>query len=263
MKIPTFLALVILSILIIAGITLKFYSEKSSIFTKDQPVPQNITQSNLSLDSISLSFYTPQAVNTQVIYSTNQNMLSSPKVAVDDRDSHATNRFFHFVTLQNLNSKTEYFYKIKIGSNNYPSQALSFTTPEENSAIVLNPTQPLIGSVIDSNLNPVNEALITLSAQNYLPLSTTSDFKGGFVLSLKPLFKKDDLRQFLNLPSNQDGQLIITKDNLTSTVDIRLNQLEKILPPIVLGQNLDLRDYTASPAAYLKEASPAAKPSSL
>jgi hypothetical protein len=259
MKIPTLLALVILSVLMIGGITLKFYLDKTSFFKKDQPVPQNINLSNLTPTSISISFDTPQAVETQIIYSTDKNLLSNPQEAADDRDSRSTGRLFHFSTLQNLVPNTQYFFKLKVSGNSYPDQPLSFSTPKDQN-LEKKEWEPLVGSVIDSNLKEISEALIILNVDDYLPLATFTDYKGGFVLSYKPIYKKDDLAQILSLPDNLDGQLIISKNGSTSTVDIHLSQPTKVLPPIVLGQNLDLRDYTASADASLKQASPTAQP---
>ncbi len=109
-KIPTLLGLGIIILGLIAGVYLVlreqiFFSQASS-----SVAPQNIIVSNITEDSVTISFTTASPATSFITYG-----LQNPKeqTVLDDRDTDKpTARLTHYVTIKNLSGQTNYQYKI-------------------------------------------------------------------------------------------------------------------------------------------------------
>ncbi len=256
MKIPTLLILILLSALIIVGINAKPYLSQV-LPTKNASASFAITQSNLTPQSITISWFTNTLVPSELIYTTDKNFWQEVKSAKDDRDQEAQNHNLHFVTLQELLPSTTYYFKI--GSQPVLSSSNQFTTPPQIKNTDLK-IPPLVGSVASSNLQPLSDALVVLEIPNYFPLFTYTNQTGNFVLPIKLLFKKSDLTQTLDLSQSSDITLIISKDNQASKINLKLENVHTPLPPVILGQDLDLTYYQSTNSANLANLQPTPAP---
>jgi len=211
-----------------------------------------LTLSNLSPQSITISWLTDNPTSTQLTFTTDQNFLQNLKSAKDDRDqNNAQSRNSHLVTLSDLQPNTNYYYKIGQPIFFNPSQQFSTPSQTTNSSF-----SPLVGSVINNQSEPVVEAQITLQVPNYFPLSTYTTSNGSFVLPLLPLYQQNDLSKVLDLSQNPDVLLTITKDNQVSKINLHLNNKLGTLPPIILGQNLDLTSLPVASTSNIPQPSP-------
>lgn len=193
---------------------------------------ENIQIANITDTQATLLWQTINPVVGKVVYSQSENLTH---LKSDDRDKDTpAKRYTHFVTLTNLNPDTKYFFKIQNGSTRSPQKPLEFQTAAKN---LSTPNKPVIGKILDTNLLPIDEALIYLK----LPQSTTqgahTSTSGNFVLSLVNL-AKSDLSQEISILPNTQASLIIRKANLVSNIKITLPQ-DNNLPPIILGQDFD------------------------
>lgn len=238
MKIPTLLALIILSLCILLGIYFK-QNLLALIPSKSDHVAKDLVQSNLTPHAITIVWSTDSPNETNLLFTTDKIFFKDLKKVKDDRDQTPTSHLLHFVTISDLQPNTTYYYRID--NSNSSTNTGQFKTPSETNQTNAN-FPPIVGSVVDSNLKPIKEALVTLQVLNHYPLATYTSDSGNFILSLIPLYQTNNLTQKLDLAQNPDVTLTVTKGNQSSRVDIHLSKTLQPLPPITLGQDLDLRN---------------------
>lgn len=243
MKIPTILGLIIL-FLILAGLVYgTLFVQKNVQKSKIIAVPTNLEQNNISHDQVTVTWETLSPTVTQLLVSTNSNMNPVFENLRDDRDNATSQaRLTHISTINNLLPNTPYFIKTKIDGVLYPSTDTQIKTIAESSTVI--DSNPLVGSVVDQNLRPVNDGLVFLLIQNTYPLSTGLLQDGNFILPLTRLTNKSDPSQPVDSESLANATLIIQKGDQKSEIKISLTDDSKPLPPIVLGQNFDFRQQT-------------------
>lgn len=223
-RIPTLLVLAILIVGLGSGIVL--LSQKQLFKSQAGPTtqPKNITLANLTASSASIIWQTDKEIAGFI-----QAGLTSSlgQTFLDDRDLNQPNTYkLHFVTLTNLKPQTTYYYKII--SSEGASQMLTLTTSLE---LPQSQERPLIGRVLDSKLQPINEALVTLEIKGVQKLATITKISGNFILPLAG---------FNIIQASSSAKLIIFRPNDKSVVNLRLPIHNPILPTITLGKDLDL-----------------------
>ena len=223
-KIPTVLGLGIITLGIATGVILNL--NEQNIISKAYPSVrvQNLTLTNVSDDSVTISWQTTSPVAAFInfgITSLNEyTILEKPHT-------------LHYVTIKNLLPKTTYQYKIVTGKTSTDTFKFSTAIPL-NTQIGL---QPVIGSVLDGD-KPLNEGLVYLSIYGATTQSSLIKTSGNFLIPTSQI-RKSDLSEF---PLTED---IVTKLSIISTQGeasalFRLGSFDKGLPPIRLGENLDL-----------------------
>lgn len=236
-KIPTLLGLSVLLVGLGAGVFLVTQKNLFTLTSKAAPenYPQKITVANLSGSSASLFWQTNDPSTGFIQAGTSKTLGLTFR---DDRDPAAPQPHkLHFVTLTNLSPETTYYYKIVSGPNTYPKgDPSSFKT---TSRVQLSAFQPVIGTVIDSNLQPIEEAFAVLQTDNNQLLATITKIAGSFVLPLTLL--PADFRQ-------TSATITLYDQKMSSRVTVKL-PAEKTLLPIVLGQDLDLTSPPSSASA--------------
>lgn len=244
MKIPTLIGVALIIALIVTGVL--FYMRRQT------PVPSDITVTDLKVVNISdtsatVVWQTSKPVSSLLFYGENP----SPNTeAADNRDRiEPQNRITHFVTLNNLKPKTKYFFKTSNGGSFFPETPQEFMTADvlpHTEEITFSFIKPIKGTVLNINLNPVDESLIFLNIPGAQELAAFSSTAGNFVVSLKTVLN-EDLSQVFTIAQDTTADLIITKGGLQSRIKINISDSTVNLPPISLGNNLDLTNYVASP----------------
>jgi len=246
-KIPTLLGLGILVTGVALGVFLVTNNQFLGLQTKAGPslVPKNITIANISDTSASVFWQTDQA-NTGFIQAGLSSLLDTS--FKDDRDAQNPQPHqLHFVTLTKLKPSTTYYFKVTSGSLSYPSSPLSFQT---SSTLAPSGTQPIIGTVIDSSLVPIPEALVVLDIPGAQKLATITKIAGNFILPLAEL-KTADLNTNFDI-STLSG-INLTVFNLEKTSHLTFPLASSSLPAITLGKDLNITpqaDPSASPPIY-------------
>ncbi len=157
MKIPTILGLALLIIAISLGVFLYTYKQKKDNQKKEQLTPINIQIVNTSDTQVSIVWQTKSPA-IGIILSGEDNKLESKQP--DDRDIEGQSPYVvHFVTIKNLKPDTNYFFQIQNDNFKFPNQAIQFKTEKVNSSKIP-PNNPILGTVLDSNLQPIDEALV-------------------------------------------------------------------------------------------------------
>lgn len=243
MKIPTLVGLSLLIIAILLGMVLFKLNQRSSEQTHLIYTPKNIQVVNVNSSQATIIWQTTTKTTGSILWGTTNSLGTSQD---DDRDSSTKEaRLTHFVTIKNLTADTNYFFKIKVENFTYPDQTMQFKTPKKKlNSISAN--KPLSGTILDSRLQPTDEALILFSVNQSAPIVTFTTAGGNFLLPLSPLFS-NDFKEQLDLPEQGSATLTAFKGTLSSQVIIALPLVSQTLPPIILGQNLDLSNPSPNP----------------
>lgn len=248
MKIPTLIG-VTLIITIIASAILFFYRQKPE--SAQQTNIMDLQAVNIFDTATTIVWQTSTPVIGEVIFGENETLNLK---ASDNRDRGRLDpRTTHFVTLKNLKPNTKYFYKVKNNSSEYPEKSLDFTTalsPSSSDEVSFSFLKPLKGTVLNTNLNPIDESLIFLTLPGAENLATFSSTAGNFILPLKQVYTPG-LDQIFTIPPDTKGSLTIKKGTLQSEVKIVISDATVNLPPVPIGNNLDLTNYKPQPISVI------------
>lgn len=241
-KIPTILGLSVLLIGLGVGIILTSQNQILKSRAGVSQTPKEITVTNINDTTASIHWMTDQETTGFI--------TAGPSAGLgltfnDERDKKGLSPHkIHFVTLNNLSPLTTYYFKVNSGST-ASGEVLTFTT---SATIPPSGVQPLIGAVVD-NATAVSEALVTLDLPGAQKLSTVTKSAGNFILPLSNL-KNSSLSENVNLESTPTGKLTIFNTDKTSKILLAL-PLRTPLPPITLGQDLDLSTLPPTPTPDL------------
>lgn len=231
-KIPTILGLGLIAAGIISGILLVIKDQ--AFLTKASPnlVPQNITVSNIEDEEVTVSWQTSAQTSSFVTFGTKN---PQEKEVLDDRDTQTPKAYsLHYVTIKNLQPDTTYLFKIISGR--LTSEIKNFKTAK--SASFQNGFGPIIGTVFDEN-NPLDQAIAYLSISDATIQSARLTNLGNFLIPIS-LMRKIDLSDTFQPKEGDVAKLTIISDKGTSSVLFKINAEGVELPPIKLGENLDL-----------------------
>ena len=224
-KIPTILGLGVIILGLISGVYLVLREQVFFSQASPNQSPQNITFSNITDTSASISWQTSSPISSFIAYGT---QTPKEKTALDDRDNiKPIPRTIHYVTLKNLSPQTPYQFKIQSGK--VLSEIFKFETPKPlpNKAEFT----PIIGSAMLDDNTPLNDGIAFLSITEAITQSAPVKNGGNFLISLSKI-------QIETLP--EVAKLTIVGDQGKASALIKLKMNSKVLPPIKLGQNVDL-----------------------
>lgn len=234
-RFPTWFGLGLLTLGLIGGVVLVITPQVFRSQASITNTPKDVTITNLTATSATVSWLTDQPASGFAEIGTTSSLGTVNK---DDRDQSTPGNYkIHFVTLLNLSPQTSYYLKITSGANIFPlTNPLSFTTAANN---LPSNYQPLIGTVVNQNNQPINEALLILNIEGAQTLSAVTKVSGNFILPLADL-KSSDLSQNFQLTKTNAIIDVITAEK-HSKILITLPYLD-LLPAIIAGQDLDLRN---------------------
>ncbi|MBI2594060.1 fibronectin type III domain-containing protein [Candidatus Daviesbacteria bacterium] len=240
MKIPTLIGIALIIALI--GSLGYWLLYGGNIIEQSNFKVSDLQTLNISNNTATVVWQTNLPVLGHVLYgeSENLNLKSS-----DNRDiKNPAPRFTHFVTLKNLKPNTRYFYKIVNNSQSYPEKSLEFTTANLRDPDELNFSfiKPVKGTILNTNLNPIDESLIFFSIPGAQDLATFSSTAGNFIMPLKLVLDKD-LKKVYNIPDGTPASITVKKQGLESKVQIIISDSTVNLPPVTIGTSLDLSKY--------------------
>lgn len=238
-RIPTLLALTLLAIALGLGIFIDYYQDKINDQLRTIYSPKKLSLANISDSKAAITWQTDTKSTGEVLYGQTKN-LDQKKSDIRDQITPQP-RLSHFVELSNLAPNTTYYYQIKSQSELYPKQVLSFKTGP-SLTMLESAEKPLRGSLLNSFLNPLDDALVFLEIAGASRLVTFTNPSGNFILPLKDLRTKDLQRNF-NLNEVKEAQITILQGQQLSTYKISIPVKEQSLQSLILGQNLDLTDF--------------------
>lgn len=237
-KIPTLLGLSLLITALVLGIFIYIYNQNVQTEQKELFTPSEVEVINLNSNQATIIWWTDKPTVGKVTFGTGNSLN---QLQADNRDiSETRTRQVHFVTLRNLQPETSYKYQIISNGFNFPDKPLTFQTAKALEESTSN--QPIRGSVLNTNLNPIDEALVFIRIENAAKMATFTSTAGNFIIPLKEL-RTADLSSPFPLNSTTPATLTIKKGNLQSEVQISLPlEDSQLLPPLTIGQNINLQD---------------------
>lgn len=248
MRFPTIIGLIVLLLLISFGVGFLIFNQQSLRQNQSLLSPRDIKVVNITDSQAAVTWITNQNSTGQVLYG--EGNLS--QTASDERGNK---KFYtHYVTLQGLRENTTYSFKVKsddlISPDNAPLEFKTSSQKSSSDALILNSKQPISAAVLADSQKGATDALVFLQIKEASPIATYTAENGVFVLPLKEL-RKDDLQSFYNLTSPEEAELIIKTNNKKSVVKINVPLGQSNLPSLLLGQDVDLTEYLASPSAQI------------
>lgn len=242
LKIPTVLGLGIIIAGIISGLVLTF--KEQIITSKAAPdiSPQNITLTNITDNSVTVSWQTSTPVSSFITFG-----QTNPKeqTTLDDRDANPSTNptseasgpkpySIHYFTIKNLLPKTTYQYRIVSGTTSSAVSKFTTATPLSNQTEF----RPIIGSIINND-KPLDEGVVYLSIADASTDSSLVRTSGNFLIPLSQL-RTSDLSGDFSLTKDTIAKLTIISNSKQTSVLFRLSDLDNALPPIKIGEDLDL-----------------------
>lgn len=230
LRIPTFLGLSILLLGIASGVYL--VAREQNFYTKASPslTPKNLTLTNNDDSQVTISWQTSTETGAFITYGQSPNN----QTAKDDRDNEGLlPRTIHHVTLKNLLPGIPYEYRIIEGK--YTSDILKFTTASPASS--QNGFNPVIGSILNGN-TPLSDGIVYLAIPNSITQSAIVK-SGNFIIPLSTI-RKSDLSDIAPLEEGTIAKITIISNYGESSALFKLKSSSKLLPPLRLGQNIDL-----------------------
>lgn len=240
-KIPTLLGLSIIFLGIISGLYLVLREQTFLSQATPNLTPQNVTLTNLTEDSITISWQTNLSATSFITYG-----QTSPgeQTALDDRDSPPGGgpkpRLIHYVTLKKLLPKTSYQFKIISGKLASDVQRFETASPLTNQTGFT----PVIGSVLDDNI-PLTNGIAYLFIPDTITQSSLVKEGGNFLIPLSKV-RKNDLSDYQPTEGTV-AKLTISSDKGIANILFKLKADSIPLSPIKLGQNIDLTTPEQSP----------------
>lgn len=234
-KIPTLLGLGIIFLGLGSGLFLVIREQVLLSRAAPDIQPQNITFTNITEDSISISWQTKSSIASFITYGQNN---PGEQTALDDRDDPANAgpkpHSIHYVTLKNLLPKTAYQFKIISGK--LISDIKTFQTAQP----LTNQTgfTPVIGNILNDK-NPLDDGIAYLAIEGAVTQSTLIKPGGNFLIPLSQI-RKNDLSDIYQLTEGSTAKLTIQSGSGEASASFKLAASSKSLPPIKLGQNIDL-----------------------
>lgn len=239
-KIPTVLGLGIILIGIAAGVYLNL--QQQIFISKAAPYekPQNLTISNITEDSATISWQTTSATSSFVTFGQDNPGQNS---VLDDQDTTTpTPRSIHYVTLKNLLPKTNYQFKIISGKTS--SDIGRFQTAQP--LVSQTGFTPVIGSVLDGNV-ALDKGIVYLSIAGAVTQSAQIKPGGNFLIPLSYI-RKGDLSDVYLLTEDTVAKATIVSEKGGANLLFKLKANSTPLPPVKIGQDLDLSTIQASPS---------------
>ncbi|MCR4329970.1 MAG: hypothetical protein NUV65_05510 [Candidatus Roizmanbacteria bacterium] len=231
-------SLVVYSFLIVLTIGMSFFMRNIRLNTNSKAAqstpPENVTVSNTTNASATISFTTIQAASSFVQYG--KKGVEPSSIAFDARDTQKpTKRTAHYITLTNLDTNTSYSFTIQINGKTYTSTKYLFQT---YGSIQKSPGHsPLFGKVVGKNLKPAQGVLATLTLPHIATsqvFTTVSGSDGSWMIAIPLVQDKDG--NSLTLDDSTTVYIDFTDGVTTSHIVTTLLQTSP-LQSVVLGKD--------------------------
>lgn len=224
-RIPTLLALGILSIVIgVSTLLIRsgvFYVGKAA----PEAVPQNVTVTNVS-DTTFAVIFTTNSRATGVINMTDG---AGASIVLDDRDKKtgaSGNYFSHHITVPNLTPNTSYAFTILVNGKKFTDTNYRVTT---GSALSTSPPvqNPLFGKVLLPTGENASDTLVIATTKEGQTVSDITSDQGAFIIPTNSL-----------RTTNLDDYLILSDSTLFTIKALRETMKAEVTATFIISQNL-------------------------
>jgi hypothetical protein len=239
---PTALGLFILLAAIGVGVFLVRTRTSTKIGAEETIIPKQVRITNVTGTAFSVSWVTDKATTGLIKYGTETSALEDEEL--DDRDElsgEAEAVEIHHVTVENLQSSSQYFFKLKSGGKQFDNDGAAFevtTAPSLGSAPA---ADPVYGTILMSSGTPAEGVVVYISVANAAPLSALAKTNGNWALSLSTA-RSADLASYLAYDTQATiVNLLVQGGALGTAPAITTTSNDSPVPDITLGQSHDFR----------------------
>jgi hypothetical protein len=234
-KIPTFLAVLVIIAGVAGGVT--YINDKNTIpvSARENATPRDVRVSNIESDSISVSWATSAKTKGFLVWGDNE---STKNVIVEDATKPKYN---HLVNLTSLMPDTTYYFKIYsenilFENNSIPWQSrTAYKTPDTVKPFIIS------GIVKDKYGNPINNALIYITAGGGSLLTSLTTRNGSFVADISRA-KNQSLENFVKIDNENTLVEIVVQGNPQDTASVQVYPKDaQPIHPIVMGLSLNFK----------------------
>lgn len=239
-EIPTILGILLLVVSLVIGVI--FFGNGTGLFAPratPETTPKNITNSNITNKSFTVSFYTDEETIAFIKYGTSPNDIK--KQVSDDRDqlSGVIKPYrLHHITVKGLEPNTTYYYLLGTGSNttfDNGGNPFQIKTASDPGGVSPN-NQTIYGTVSQANGQPGEGAIVFVTVEGASTLSTLVKSSGSWAVSLANAFNLS-LNGYPEV--NEDSVLSIKVQGIEpNSITSRVTNVTSAqpVPDIIMGQ---------------------------
>ncbi len=239
-RIPTIIGIFILAIGVTSGVILLNAKQIFKLGAEEDTVPKNIKISNITDSGFTLSFVTNQKSRSFIKVGKDRYFLGDTYIERGEESSS-----IHYFNIDGLSPKTKYLIVINSNGINYFSDNPWEVTTGE---ILLsdNTGKNLYGKVYSKSGEEQEGAIIYVQCGNGSLLSTRTAKNGSWSVNISKT-RTSDLTKYLAVgEKNTLIQVLVQYEQLTSFITTYVDSIHP-LPPIILGNNFDLRNTEQPP----------------
>ena len=239
-NIPTLLAIFILIFGIASGIILLNSKQIFRLGAKEDTGPKYVTVSNIDDNHFSISFITPDPTRSYIKVGGDKYFLTESQIIRNNEKSST-----HYFDVNGLEPDKDYYYYINTNGSDYFTDNIK--NVKTGSKISTNPDSKIIyGKVYSKSGEEQAGAIVYVQVGNGSLLSSITGENGDFIITLSKA-RENDMSTYINIdPDKTTIQVVIQYGELTSSVTSYL-QSSQPLPPIILGNNQDIRNAQTLP----------------
>lgn len=237
--IPTLIGLLVISIGLLMSVFLVNRSQNLFLKASGNTIPSRILISNQFSDSITVSWFTSDPATGSIQYGLSAGKLDISATDIRDQSSETAGSYYsHFVTLNNLEADTTYFFEIFSNSRSFDNSGRPYETI--TAPIIQSSQEGLMayGRVLTAENSPAEGAVVFLNIPNSNTLSSLVDAGGNWAIPLDRIRTKN-LTASLK-PQGETLEIFVQSiagsANAVATADAA-----NPLPDITLGQSYDFR----------------------
>lgn len=246
-KVPTILAIFILTIGVGVGVFLLQRTQTFRLGASGENSPKNVRITNLTATSLTISWTTDKSTVGYVKYGS-----SSPTEVAHPTDESAS--FIHSITISNLNPQTSYSIIINNNGDDYNNNDLPWQATTASTLAPPTTSQIISGKVLLASGEPAANVLVYATTSGASPLSTTTSASGEWNIPISNA-RTTLLNSYITVTDTTLLEIFVEGGPLSiATAQIYFAAANPI-PPITLGQVYDFRSEAPAEESELPEAS--------
>jgi len=266
-RIPTIVGLLLLIIGAMGGVM--FISQGTDFLPRAAPeyAPQKVKITNLTENSMTISWITEEPTIGFVKFSDSAANLS--QTAIDDRDQltgSSSEYRTHYITLQGLTPSTPYYFKLGSQKNQlYDNNGQPFSINTPSALGTPPPADTAYGTVITQANTPAEGSIVYLSMEGATPVSGLVKQSGNWAAVLSTA-RTPDLSAYVIYEPSSKIDILVQPATGEIAKAITTAENDKPVPTITLGQEHnfagepDLQEEPLESSDPLKESEPTPEP---
>ena len=248
-KIPTFLALIILSISLAFGVILVQSKNIFRLGADETMAPKDVRISNITDNSFTVSWTSTKDLAGFIAWGKSQSSLENI-----EGDEIGESGYVHSVSIQGLNPSSTYYFKINSGGVDFDNNGVPWKVDLPQKISNQTSIKPISGVVLTATGDPASKVLVYLNIGGANLLSTVTSDNGSWIITLSDL-RSSDLSSPYSLDEKADIINISVQAGPMGTSSAQIYaQSARPAPPIILGQTHDFKNLSPTSSDEVPEA---------